>query len=215
MPKRYRMPQLTDRRAALALLAESDNGATEVILLANGMAPTAKGKYGLKALVRIAALPSGETIQATDIAEATNIPKKFLDAILGELRNAGIVYSKKGPGGGYMLAREPEQIQIGHVIRTLDGPLAPIACASRTAYHPCPDCRSIKACAVRLAMTRVRDATSEILDRMSVADMVRDARQAEGQSRARQPRTEAARAASAAASSRSVARHRGRRQGGS
>jgi Rrf2 family protein len=137
---------------------------------------TAKGKYGLKALVQLAALPPGETSQATDIADATNIPKKFLDAILGELRKAGIIYSKKGPGGGYMLARAPADIPIGQVIRTLDGPLAPIACASRTAFHPCRDCKDIKACAVRLAMTKVRDATSEILDRMSAADMLRDAR---------------------------------------
>jgi Rrf2 family protein len=152
---------------------------------------TAKGKYGLKALAQLASLPPGETTQATDIADAANIPKKFLDAILGELRNAGIIYSKKGPGGGYMLARAPAEIQIGQVIRTLDGPLAPIACASRTAYHPCRDCKDIKACTVRLAMTKVRDAMSEILDRMTVADMLRDARRTPGQPRARhrgQPR---------------------------
>jgi Rrf2 family protein len=146
---------------------------------------TAKGKYGLKALVYLASRPPGETTQATDIAEATNIPKKFLDAILGELRNAGIVYSKKGPGGGYVLARAPDDIQIGQAIRTLDGPLAPIACASRTAFHPCGDCKDIKACAVRLTMTKVRDAISEILDRMTIADMLRDAQQAEGRPAAR------------------------------
>jgi Rrf2 family protein len=160
---------------------------------------TAKGKYGLKALVHLASLPIGETTQAIDIAEATNIPKKFLDAILGELRNAGIVYSKKGPGGGYMLARVPGEIQIGQVIRTLDGPLAPIACASRTAYHPCRDCKDVRACAVRLTMTKVRDAISEILDRMTVADMLRDARHPEGRSPARQLKKPAGRSASAAA----------------
>jgi len=138
---------------------------------------TAKGKYGLKALVCLASLPPEETIQASDIAGSANIPKKFLDAILGELRNAGIVHSKKGPGGGYTLARAASDIQIGHVIRTLDGPLAPIACASRTAYHPCRDCKDVKACAVRLTMTRVRDATSEILDRMTIADMLNEAPQ--------------------------------------
>jgi Rrf2 family protein len=95
---------------------------------------TAKAKYGLKALLHLASLPPGETVQASAIADADNIPKKFLDAVLGELRNAGIVYSKKGPGGGYVLARGPNEIQVGHVIRTLDGPLAPISCASRTAY---------------------------------------------------------------------------------
>jgi len=133
---------------------------------------TAKGKYGLKALAHLATLAPGETTQAIEIAEAHNIPKKFLDAILGDLRNAGIVFSKKGPGGGYMLARSPRDIEIGHVIRAIDGPLAPIACASRTAYRPCEDCKSVKSCTVRLMMTRVRDAMSEVLDRLTVADMV-------------------------------------------
>jgi Rrf2 family protein len=132
---------------------------------------TAKGKYGLKALAHLAGLEPGETTQAIDIADANNIPKKFLDAILGDLRNAGIVHSKKGPGGGYMLARAPSEIRIGHVIRTLDGPLAPIACASRSAYQPCRDCDDVKTCTVRLTMARVRDAMSEVLDRLSVADM--------------------------------------------
>jgi Rrf2 family protein len=133
---------------------------------------TAKGKYSLKALAYLALLEPGATTQATEIAEANNIPKKFLDAILGELRNAGIVYSRKGPGGGYRLARAPGEIKIGHVIRTIDGPLAPIACASRTAYQPCADCVDVKDCTVRLLMTKVRDAMSEVLDRVSLADMV-------------------------------------------
>jgi len=133
---------------------------------------TAKGKYGLKALFYLAALAPEATTQAIDIAEANNIPKKFLDAILGELRNAGIVHSRKGPGGGYRLARAPAEIKIGRVIRVIDGPLAPIACASRTAYQPCRDCKDIKACTVRLTMTRVRDAMADVLDRVSLADMV-------------------------------------------
>ena len=133
---------------------------------------TAKGKYSLKALAYLATLEPGETTQAIDIAEANNIPKKFLDAILGELRNAGFVRSRKGPGGGYSLARAPREIKIGNVIRRIDGPLAPIGCASRTAYRPCQDCKDVKNCTVRLMMTKVRDAMSEVLDRVSVADMV-------------------------------------------
>jgi Rrf2 family protein len=133
---------------------------------------TAKGKYTLKALAHLATLEPGQMTQAIDVAESNNIPKKFLDAILGDLRNAGMVFSKKGPGGGYMLARAPSDINIGHVIRTIDGPLAPLACASRTAYQPCRDCKDVKTCTVRLMMTRVRDAMSEVLDRLSVADMV-------------------------------------------
>ena len=133
---------------------------------------TAKGKYSLKALVHLAKLKPEAVTQAVDIAKTNQIPKKFLDAILGELRNAGFVHSRKGPNGGYRLAREPSQIRIGHVIRSIDGPLAPIACASRTAYQPCADCRSVEACSVRLTMTKVRDAMSEILDQMTLADMV-------------------------------------------
>lgn len=133
---------------------------------------TAKGKYGLKALVHLATLPPGETTQAIEIANANNIPKKFLDAILGDLRNAGIVHAKKGPGGGYMLARSPAEIRIGDAVRTLDGPLAPIPCASKSAYQPCQDCDDVRECAVRLTMRRVRDAISDILDQMTVADML-------------------------------------------
>jgi Rrf2 family protein len=133
---------------------------------------TAKGKYGLKAIIHLSCLPKGETAQCVDIAEANNIPKKFLDAILGDLRNAGIVHTKKGPGGGYMLARPPSEIKVGFVIRTLDGPLAPIPCASRTTYQPCQDCDDVKTCIVRLTMAKVRDAVADILDRLTFADML-------------------------------------------
>ena len=133
---------------------------------------TAKAKYSLKALVHLAMLEPGATTQAMEIAETHNIPKKFLDAILGDLRNAGMVFSKKGPGGGYMLARAPSEIKIGQVIRTMDGPLAPLPCASRTAYRPCRDCKSVKTCTIRLTMAKVRDAMSGVLDRLTIADMV-------------------------------------------
>jgi Rrf2 family protein len=128
---------------------------------------TAKGKYGLKALVHLAALPPGATAQCGDVAEANEIPKKFLDAILGDLRNAGIVHSKKGPGGGYMLANSPGEIKVGHAIRVLDGPLAPIACASRTAFRRCQDCDDVDGCVIRR-----RDAMADILDRLTLADML-------------------------------------------
>lgn len=133
---------------------------------------TAKAKYSLKALAYLAARERQETAQASEIARKNNIPKKFLDAILSELRNAGIVYSQKGPGGGYRLARAPSKIKLGHVIRTIDGPLAPIACASRTAFQPCSDCAHVKNCHVRLVMAKVRDAMSDVLDHTSLADMI-------------------------------------------
>ena len=135
---------------------------------------TNKGKYGLKALVHLASLAPGQTAQSLEIAEANNIPKKFLDAILSELRVAGIVRSRKGKGGGYMLAREPSAITIGSAVRVLDGPLAPIACASRTAYQPCRDCRDVSACAIRIMMLEVRDMIAEVLDNTTVDEMRRN-----------------------------------------
>lgn len=132
---------------------------------------TNKGKYGLKAMVHLARLPVGETVQSAEIAAAEQISKKFLDAILLDLRNAGFVRSKKGPGGGYALARPSQEIVVGGIVRALDGPLAPIACASRTAYQPCDDCGDLAACVVRLTMLEVRDAMAAVLDRMSLAEM--------------------------------------------
>jgi Rrf2 family protein len=132
---------------------------------------TRKGKYGLKALVHLAGLPAGQLAFVTDVANENNIPKKFLDGILGDLRKAGFVRSKTGKEGGYMLARPAEEIRIGHVIRVLDGPLAPIACASRTAYQRCDDCANEKKCSVRLMMLEVRNAIATILDHRTLAEM--------------------------------------------
>ena len=134
---------------------------------------TKKGKYGLKALVHLSELPPGQLAFVGEIAAANNIPKKFLDAILVELRNAGFVQSRKGKDGGYRLARLPADIKIGHVVRVLDGPLAPIPCASRTQYQRCEDCDEAR-CRVRHMMLEVREAVAEVLDNRSLAQM-RDA----------------------------------------
>jgi Rrf2 family protein len=134
---------------------------------------TKKGKYGLKALVHLSKLPPGQLAFVGDIAAKNNIPKKFLDAILGELRNAGFVQSRKGKDGGYRLAKLPAEIKIGHVVRVLDGPLAPISCASRSQYQRCEDCDEAT-CQVRHMMLEVRHAVAELLDNRSLAAM-RDA----------------------------------------
>lgn len=131
-----------------------------------------KGKYGLKALIHLAALPPGVSAQGADIAARNNIPKKFLDGILLELRNAGLVHSRKGPGGGYRLARPASQIRIGAVVRVLDGPLAPIACVSQSAYQPCEDCGDPCRCPVREAMRMARDAIAYVLDNMELSALV-------------------------------------------
>lgn len=131
---------------------------------------TKKGKYGLKALAALSHAPEGQLMGVADIAEANAIPKKFLDAILGEMRNAGFVRSRKGKQGGYGLARPAEEIMIGHVVRVLDGPLAPIPCASRTRYQPCEDC-SVDTCQIRHLMLDVRNAIAEVLDKTSLKQM--------------------------------------------
>jgi Rrf2 family protein len=132
---------------------------------------TKKGKYGLKAMVYLAGRPPGEPSLVTDIATQNAIPKKFLDTILGELRNAGLVNSKKGKGGGYTLARSAQEIRVGHIIRILDGPLAPIQCASKTSYRRCEDCEDEKHCGVRLVMLEAREAIATVLDNRTLADM--------------------------------------------
>jgi Rrf2 family protein len=132
---------------------------------------TNKGKYGLKAMVHLAGLEPGALAQVAGIAEANSISKKFLDHILTELRHAGLVYSKKGKDGGYALARPACEIPIGAIVRVLDGPLAPIACASVTAFRSCADCVELTTCPVRKVMVEARNAIAEILDNRTLAEM--------------------------------------------
>ncbi len=131
-----------------------------------------KGKYGLKALVHLAQLEPGKTAFVSDIAQQNNISKKFLDAILLELRKGGMLRSKKGPGGGYALSKPASQIYVGQAVRILDGPLAPIRCASKTAFEPCDDCDHPEDCQIRHSMTEVRDAIAAVLDTMTLEQMV-------------------------------------------
>lgn len=132
---------------------------------------TMKGKYGLKAMIHLARLREGDRALSEEIARTHSISKRFLDAILAELRAAGMLHARKGRGGGYALARPAAQIKVGHVLRVLDGPLAPIPCASRTAYRRCEDCRDERSCEVRRMMLEVRNAISSILDERSLADV--------------------------------------------
>lgn len=132
---------------------------------------TMKGKYGLKAMVHLAGCPPGTPELVMAIARHNGISKKFLDAILGELRVAGLVVSKKGKGGGYALARPAHMISVGEIVRVLDGPLAPIDCASRTKYRRCTDCVDETHCTVRRMMVEVREAIARVLDRRSLAEM--------------------------------------------
>ncbi len=132
---------------------------------------TKKGKYGLKALIHLAKLPPGQFVLVNTLADANNIPRKFLEAIMSDLRKAAIVLAKKGKGGGYALARVPEEIYVGHAIRVLDGALAPIACASRNFFERCEDCSDENGCAVRLSMLGVRNAIADVLDNQTLSQL--------------------------------------------
>lgn len=128
-----------------------------------------KAKYAIKALLALAEHGRDEPMRISDLALAEKIPPKFLELILLELKNQGVLQSRKGKGGGYLLARDPSTVYLGQIVRMFDGPLAPVPCASQTAYYPCTDCRDEGACGVRLAMKEVRDATARILDGTSLA----------------------------------------------
>lgn len=132
-----------------------------------------KAKYALRALIMLAEKDNGDLILIADIAERENIPRKFLEAILVELRKEGILFAKRGKSGGYRLARPAAQITFGEVIRLIDGHLAPIPCASKASFRPCEDCIDTATCSVRWLMVQVRDATAAVLDNQTLADALR------------------------------------------
>ncbi len=133
-----------------------------------------KAKYALKALLILSERPADVPVQVVELAEEGNLPRKFLELIMLELKKHGMVHSQRGKHGGYMLAALPSEITFGDVVRAMDGPLAPIPCASLTAYRKCADCTNEKTCAVRIMMRRVRDAASEILDNTYLSNMSSD-----------------------------------------
>ena len=130
-----------------------------------------KSKYGLKALLVLGQEAGRGPVLISELASREAIPKKFLEAILLELKRHGVVQSQKGKGGGYFLRREPADITFGEVIRVLEGPLAAVPCVSQTAYMECSECVDEATCGVRLAMKEVRDATAQILDHTTLADV--------------------------------------------
>lgn len=143
-----------------------------------------RGEYGLRAMVDLAAhMSSGGVatlvVPLKDIAQREQIPAKFLEQILLALKNAGLLGSKMGVGGGYYLARPPDQITLGQIVRVLDGPLAPIRCVSKTAYEPCA-CPDEATCGLRLVMLDVRNAIAGILDGTTLADVAQRVGQARG-----------------------------------
>lgn len=135
-----------------------------------------KARYALRAMLHLAAQRKEEPQQIADIAEASNVPRKFLEQILLDLKKRGLVHSVRGRSGGYRLARETKDISFAEIIRSIDGPLALSPCASRTAYRRCDDCKDEVTCAIRKALIDVRNSTAKILERHSLADAIADRR---------------------------------------
>src|SRR5579863_2467989 len=126
-------------------------------------------QYCLRALYALARdYGRGPTLIA-ELAQEEAIPKKFLEQILLSLKATGLVESKKGKGGGYTLVQPPDRITIGAVIRMVEGPLAPLPCASETRFRKCDECIDIETCGTRMVMREVRDAMSKILDSTTLA----------------------------------------------
>jgi Rrf2 family protein len=132
-----------------------------------------RGEYALRSLINlgIAAKVGRPLVRVTELAKAEDLPIKFLEQVMQQLREAGFVESERGKHGGYRLAKTSSQIHIGEIVRLIDGPLAPIGCVSQTAYAPC-NCPDEAHCGLRMLMLDVRNAIAAILDRYTLADVV-------------------------------------------
>lgn len=128
--------------------------------------------YALKALGVLARERHKDSFLIAEIAQAENIPKKFLEAILLSLKVKGILASKKGPKGGYSLAKPAESLTIGDIIEALEGDLSPIQCLNGAAHAGCPECTDESSCGVKLIMADVKLAVGSILDSVTLADML-------------------------------------------
>jgi Rrf2 family protein len=132
-----------------------------------------KAKYALRALIALARADTPDaTLVIADIAAGQRIPRKFLEQILLDLKRHGIVESRRGKAGGYLLLRKPSEITFGEVLRIVDGPIAPLPCLSRIAYRRCADCSSEERCEIRRVFARVAEATRDVLDDTTIADCV-------------------------------------------
>jgi Rrf2 family protein len=130
-----------------------------------------KAKYALKALLYLTKNTDKGLVLISEIATAERIPRKFLEAILVDLKTQGILQSTRGKNGGYSLAKNPAQVSVGNIVRMIDGPLAPIQCVSHLYYRKCDECLNEETCEIRLVMKKVRDATAAILDTTYLSDL--------------------------------------------
>lgn len=131
-----------------------------------------KTKYAIHALVRLAKEYDKGPVLISSISEEEHIPKKFLEAILLDLKNAGILNSKKGKGGGYFLNKKPEDVNIAEVYRLFDGPIALLPCVTYKYYRRCDECQDENTCGIRSVVQEVRDNTVNILKRNTLATII-------------------------------------------
>lgn len=130
-----------------------------------------KCKYAIHALVHMARAPH-EKFVIRDISIACRIPKKFLEAILLDLKRAGMLGSKQGKGGGYFMRREAADVNLAEVVRLFDGAIAAVPCATHKFYESCDECEDEETCTVRDAFLQLRNATVELLKANTLADLV-------------------------------------------
>lgn len=127
-----------------------------------------RAKYALKAMLCLAEHKGPMPLSVTDIARRAHVPRAFLEQILSDLKRRGLLTSRRGTQGGFLLARAPEQISFADIIRYIDGPLALAPCASRTAYRPCPECADAETCKLRPILIAARDAVAQVLENNSI-----------------------------------------------
>ncbi len=132
-----------------------------------------KCKYAIHALVYLTDRYQQGPVHIQEIAEKQRIPKKFLEAILLELRNAKILHSKKGKGGGYYLYKKPQDVNLIEIIRLMDGAIAMLPCVSLNYYEPCEECRDERTCGIRDAFIGVRDETLRILSESTLEQIAK------------------------------------------
>lgn len=139
---------------------------------------SSRAKYATRAVLHLCGEDTDQPVAIQEISDKQNIPLKYLQQILAALKVSGFVQSRKGPGGGYFLAKAPKDITLGAVLRAMDGPLAPISCVSVSQHAEC-GCPHPEVCALRDSFKEVRDSMADVLDSTNFAQLVERQRAAE------------------------------------
>ena len=134
-----------------------------------------RARYAFKAMVALARAKPGEGLQIRQLCEQEKLPRKFLEQILLSLKAAGYITSRRGRDGGYEILTAPDTIHIGPLLRTVDGPIAPLPCLSRTAYRRCEDCRDEAHCEVRIAFDKAYSLYLSALEKTTLAEVMNEA----------------------------------------